>query len=136
MHAFRATERLADNEGAWDRGRYIASLIVTTTVLGALSLQLKNLAAGKDPEPMYGEHGAKFWMNAAGQGGGLGILGDQLKAMFSAKRIDDPSRLVPPVTGLSLDLMGLTMGNIQDSIAGRESHIGRDLVRFWARLDK
>jgi hypothetical protein len=70
--------------------------VVATTVLGAVSLQLKNIAAGKDPEPMFGEHAAKFWANAAAQGGALGIFGDQLKAMFSAQRLDDPSRLLTP----------------------------------------
>lgn len=130
MHAFRATERLADGEGAWDRGRYVASLIVTTTVLGALSLQLKNLAAGKDPEPMYGPNGVKFWANAFAQGGAGGIFADQLKAMFSAQRIGDPARLATPTSGLMLDLMGLTTGNIQDSLAARDSHLGRELVRF------
>ncbi len=42
-----------------------SSLIATTTVLGAASLQPKNIAAGKDPQPMSGEHAAEFWLNAA-----------------------------------------------------------------------
>lgn len=127
MHALRATERLADGEGRWARGQYIAALMVTTTVLGALSLQLKNLAAGKDPEPMSTP---KFWAQAWAQGGAGGIFGDQIKAMFSAQRIGDASRLATPAAGFMLDLQGLSMGNIQDSIAGRDHHAGRESVRF------
>jgi hypothetical protein len=67
-----------------------------TTVLGAASLQLKNIAAGKDPQPMFGEHAAKFWANAAAQGGALGIFGDQLKAMFSPSGWTMPARLLTP----------------------------------------
>jgi hypothetical protein len=127
MHSFRAMEGLRDGEGQWFRGQYLASLMITTTVLGALSLQLKNIAAGKDPEPMGR---AKFWAQAWAQGGAGGILGDQIKAMFSAQRIGDAARLLPPGAGFMLDLQGLSQGNIQDSIAGRDHHAGREAVRF------
>jgi len=127
---FRAMESLADGEGQWFRGQYIASLVIGTTVLGALSLQLKNLAAGKDPEPMYGKNGTRFWINAAAQGGAFGVIGEQMKAFMSSKKIDDAARLVTPSVGFVLDLQGLTMGNLQDAYAGREPHAGREAVRF------
>jgi hypothetical protein len=138
MHAYRAMEPLADGEGRWDRGRYVAGLMVTTTVAGAISLQLKNLAAGKDPEPMGlsadgkvdPARAAKFWANAFAQGGAGGIMGDQLKAMFSAQRIGDPARLATPTSGFAMDTMGLSTGNIQDAIAGRTPHAGREAIRF------
>lgn len=130
MQYFRAMESLRDGEGQWFRGQYLASLMISTTVLGALSLQLKNLAAGKDPEPMTGEHAAKFWANAWAQGGAGGIFGDQMKAMFSAQRIGDAARLVTPTTGFVLDLENLMQGNLQDKIAGRDTHAGREAVRF------
>lgn len=130
MHYFRAIESLRDGEGQWFRGQYLASLIVSTTVLGALSLQLKNLAAGKDPEPMTGEHGWKFWGNAFAQGGAGGIFGDQLKALLSARKMEDPARLLTPTGGFMLDVLGLTVGNLQDSISGRDTHAGREAVRL------
>lgn len=130
QHGFRALDSLADSNGQWFRGQYMASLVVMTTVLGALSLQLKNIASGKDPEPMFGDRAAKFWGNAFAQGGAGGILGDQIKALFSAQKAGDASRLMPPVFGFMLDLQGLTQGNIQDAIAGRDSNSGREAVRF------
>jgi hypothetical protein len=114
MH-FRAMESLRDGEGQWFRGQYLASLIVATTVLGAASLQLKNLAAGKDPEPMTGENAGRFWSYAAAQGGGLGIFGNQLKAMASASVRGDPSRAMLPAGGFLADVIGLTRGNLGES---------------------
>lgn len=130
MHAFRGMESFSDREGQWFRGQYVANLIVTTTVLGAASLQLKNLAAGKDPEPMQGPHAAKFWLNAFAQGGAGGIFGDQIKAMFSAQRMDDPARLMTPAAGFALDMKQLAFGRIQDEANDRDSHAGRQAVRM------
>jgi len=131
MHYFRSIESLRDGQGQWFRGQYLASLMISTTVLGALSLQLKNIAAGKDPEPMFDpKHATKFWVNAWAQGGAGGIFGTQLQALFSAQRIGDPARLMTPASGFALDVQGLLQGNVQDSIAGREPHAGREAVRF------
>lgn len=130
MHGFRALESLQGAEGEWFRGQYLAGLIVMTTALGAASLQLKNIAAGKDPQPMTGEHAAKFWVNAAAQGGALGIFGDHLKAMFSAQRMDDPARILSPGAGFMLDAKELLFGKIQDEANDRESHAGRQAVKM------
>lgn len=58
--------------------RYGLSLLGLTTLGGALSLQVKEIAKGRDPMPMGT---AKFWGAALAQGGGLGIIGDFLYAM-------------------------------------------------------
>lgn len=131
MHYFRAVESLRDTEGQWFRGQYIASLVASTTVLGALSLQLKNLAAGKDPEPMYGEHGAKFWAEAAAQGGALGIVGNYMQSIFQAKRLDDPSRLLTPMGGLSLDTAQLVLGGLHGAAnESRSETVGKQLAKM------
>lgn len=132
QHFFRGMESLKDGDGQIFRGQYLAGLVVATTVAGALSLQLKNIANGKDPEPMWSDpaRAAKFWANAFAQGGAGGIIGDQMKALFSAQRMGDAARLLNPVSGFMLDLQGLGMGNLQDGLSGRDPHIGREAVRF------
>lgn len=55
--------------------RYAGGLIIGTTIMGGLALQLKALAAGRDPRPMEDE---AFWGAAMLQGGGFGIFGDFL----------------------------------------------------------
>ncbi len=106
---FRAVERLADGEGKWHRGQWIASLVIGSTILGALSNQLKDIAAGKDPEPI---DTAKFWARAFAQGGAGGILGNQLQGMFQAQRMDDAARLLTPMGGLALDLKQMALGGL------------------------
>ncbi|RIV87508.1 hypothetical protein [Aurantiacibacter zhengii] len=56
---------------------YTIGLVVGTTLTGAIGLQLKALAAGKDPRPM---DDGTFWNAAVMQGGGFGIFGDFLFA--------------------------------------------------------
>lgn len=58
-----------------DRLTYGVGLLAGTTMLGALAIQLKSLAAGKDPRPMSDP---KFMVAAMQQGGGFGIMGDFL----------------------------------------------------------
>lgn len=58
-------------------GKYAGGLVLGTTLLGGLALQLKALASGKDPRPMNDE---KFWGAAMLQGGGFGIFGDFLSS--------------------------------------------------------
>ena len=130
MHYFKAIEPLAAGESGWARGQYIASLAVATTVLGAVSLQLKNIAYGKDPEPMFNDHAAKFWSLAFAQGGFGGIIGDQIKALAMASQQGDASRMMSPTAGLMADVLGLTRGNLGQAIAGQPANAGRDLVNF------
>jgi hypothetical protein len=55
--------------------RYGVSMMALTTLGGALSLQAKEVARGRDPQAM---DDLKFWTKAGLQGGGLGIFGDLL----------------------------------------------------------
>ena len=57
--------------------RYAGGLIIGTTLAGGLAMQLKSLAAGRDPRPMEDDD---FWYAAMLQGGGFGIFGDFLFA--------------------------------------------------------
>jgi hypothetical protein len=71
MHGRRMIEA-----GPFNGLRYAARLAITTTLLGALALQLKNVAAGKDAQDMNPREDFSFWVKAFAQGGGAGVLGD------------------------------------------------------------
>lgn len=84
----RQGAEIAAMQGA-TAARYAGGLIIGTTLLGAMSIQLKELAAGRDPRPMDDKpfvdaEGATwnpgFWGAAMLQGGGFGIFGDFLFA--------------------------------------------------------
>lgn len=62
------------NQSGIDRLSYTANLLISTTLLGAVSLQVKELTKGKTLMDMD----AGFMFNAFAQGGATGILGDFL----------------------------------------------------------
>lgn len=75
---------LAMNTG--NAARYAGALVIATTLMGAVSIQLKALAQGKDPRPMSDDEtgvDGEFAAAALLQGGGLGIYGDFLFAAQS-----------------------------------------------------
>ncbi|WP_124094474.1 hypothetical protein [Burkholderia gladioli] len=113
---------------------YGAALVVSTTLLGALAVQLQNILAGKDPEPMADDvkHAGGFWVRAFTKGGGAGFAGDMLTAAFQSadygsllsSAVGGPllSTLFQPVRALST--------NAQDAAQGKDTHIGVDLAKI------
>lgn len=71
----------------WNKANYAAQLLIMTTVMGALALQLKEIAKGRDPRPIYDPDDpagtAAFWGAAFAQGGGAGIYGDFFRSSQS-----------------------------------------------------
>lgn len=61
-----------------NRLAYVGAIMLSTTALGAISYQSKQIIGGKDPVDMFGPHAWKFWGKAMAQGGGLSIVGDLL----------------------------------------------------------
>ncbi|WP_186269823.1 hypothetical protein [Burkholderia gladioli] len=113
---------------------YGAALVASTTLIGAISVQIGNLLAGKDPEPMADDvkHAAGFWVRAFTKGGGAGFAGDMLTAAFQSadygsllsSAVGGPllSTLFQPVRALST--------NAQDAAQGKDTHIGADLAKI------
>jgi len=130
MHGWRMVESLMNREGQMFRGQYIAALVIQATVMGAVALQLKNIAGGRDPEPMFSDKNPLFWAKAAAQGGAGGIIGDQVKAMFSTKSTGDAARLLSPTGALGIDLAAFLGGNVSQALAGERSNTGREAVNL------
>ena len=110
------------------KGAYLAELTIGTTVMGALSLQLKQIARGKDPANM---EDPKFWVSAFIQGGGAGIYGDFVYAgLFGTNRFGQSlwSTVLGPGAGLVEDVLDLTAGNVGQEIEGRRSSVERDAL--------
>jgi hypothetical protein len=116
-------------ESAAGKAAYLASFAIGTTLMGALAMQLKAIAQGRDPRAMD-DH--RFWGAAFAQGGGAGILGDFL---FTAVNRADQSfianTLGGPMGGLADDIAKIAGLNIQAMDDERkERAIGADLARF------
>lgn len=113
-----------------NRAAYGAALMVSLTALGAVAFQTKQLVSGKDPVDMTTP---KFWTRAMAQGGGWGFVGDMVLGDTTQDRspMDSLGRsLLGPSFGSAADLWELTKGNIDESIAGKDTHIGAESLRF------
>lgn len=108
----------------------IAAFVGLTTMAGALSVQLKEIAKGRDPREM---DDPKFWYAAALQGGGLGILGDFVTSTENRFGGSFGETFAGPVAAFADDALGLTLGNAVQAAKGEETHAGRELVSFLRR---
>jgi hypothetical protein len=122
-------------EGAGTKGAYFANLIISTTMMGALALQLKQMADGKDPRDMFGdgEETAKFWFAAFMQGGGLGIFGDFLNSGTNRFGGGFAETVAGPVAGFVDDTLKLTVGNLYQAATGQDTNAAGELVKFTQR---
>ncbi len=102
-HGMRAV-----SEGPWNGAKYAAAAVITTTLLGALALQTKEVAKGKDPRPM---DNPDFWGASMLQGGGFGIFGDFLTSAEGRSGSSLAETAAGPVYGLGSDIVDVTLGN-------------------------
>ena len=113
-----------------NKAAYGAALVISTTALGAIVFQAKQVKDGKDPVAM---NTAKFWTRAAAQGGGAGFLGDILLGDTTDDRgqLDSLGRLaLGPTFGSAADFYELTKGNIDEKLAGKDTHAGAEALKF------
>lgn len=106
------------------KAQYAASMSVSLLLLGALAVQLKEIAKGNDPRPMTEK---KFWMAAMFQGGGLGIFGDFFSSETSRIGGGIGETVAGPVVGLAGDLVGPIASNFTRAVEGKDTLLGRDL---------
>lgn len=113
--------------GAIDGARYLAGMVIGTTLLGALAFQAKQMSRGKDPQPM---NDPKFWAAAFAQGGGAGIYGDFLFSDVNRFGSGLVSTFAGPTANLVDDAAKLTLGNVQQFMRGEELGLANDMIRF------
>lgn len=119
--------RILEQQNGWSRAQYAAALILGTTAMGGLALQLKEVAKGRDPRPM-GD--SKFWSAAMLQGGGLGIYGDFLGSAENRYGGGITSTLAGPMAQTFSNVGDLTIGNIAKAARGEKTDVGKDALRL------
>lgn len=122
--------RGAATPGAKGKGRYFADLLISTTIMGALALQLKEMAKGRDPRSM---DDPEFWGAAFMQGGGLGIYGDFLFSDLNRFDRGLAETIAGPVVGFANDLRKLTIGNVIEAAQGEDTKIASEMISFAQR---
>ena len=113
-----------------DKLKYAAMMGCGLLMLGALSVQLKELAKGRDPRPM---DEPKFWLAALFQSGGLGIFGDFFSSETSRAGGGLAETIAGPVVGAAGDAIRLVAQPIQDMANGDDPNVGRSVSNFVRR---
>jgi len=114
-----------------DHGKYMVGLVASLTMMGALAVQLKEIAKGKDARDM-GDW--RFWGAAFMQGGGAGIFGDFLNS--ATTRADQSLYMAffaGPTGSLIDEAAKTTFGQAGKIGDDKETNIGRDMARFLRR---
>lgn len=131
LHAGRiARELMAGDRSAYGQA---ATLMITSTILGAVSMMLKDVKDGRDPRKMLDEKtylDPAFWGAAFLQAGGLGIYGDFLFSNTGRGNSTLTKTLGGPLVDRVDNLLGLTTGNLMQRIRGEKTNAGRELARF------
>ena len=123
--------RMLDQPGAWNKARYAIGFGLTMTALGALSAQLKMLAAGKDPQPM---NTPEFAIKAVVQSGGLGLFGDLLYNSENSYGGGLVATLAGPLLGQAIpNLWDATAGNAMKAARGEETQFIKDTATTLER---
>jgi len=122
--------RGASQKGGAAKTQYFLDLVISTTIMGALALQLKEMSKGRDPRPMTD---AEFWGAAFLQGGGLGIFGDFLFSDLNRFDRGLAETIAGPVVGFANDVKNLTLGNLIEASSGKDPNVASDLIKFLGR---
>lgn len=112
---------------AGSRAGYIAALLASTTVLGALAVQVSELVNGRDPKAMDNR---RFWVASLLKGGSLGIYGDFLFSSSSQHGGSAIGSLLGPAVGLLEEAGNLTQGNMIELMQGEDPKWEAEAVKF------
>lgn len=125
----RIAQEMAERGGLRGAG-YAVTFLIATTLYGALSQQLKAIAAGKDPRPMHGEKALEFWGASLLQGGGLGIYGDFLSSSQARTGAGFAETIAGPTGSLVGSIGAMGPGNVGQFFRGEKTNAGREAVRL------
>ena len=130
----RHGSRALSMEKGTSKAAYGASIFAMTTLLGALVVQLKELANGNDPQTMWDSEDPQKTMNfltrSAIQGGGLSILGDILVAGTDTSGRSTSDFLVGPFGSDAKAVLGLTVGNLTQYYEGKDTNAPNEAFKL------
>ena len=135
-------ERHASRGWAWGgeqggtaggRAKYLMPLVLSTTLLGGLAVEINELLAGRDPKNANPwddpKKAAKFWAQAFFKGGSLGLYGDFIYSEATQHGGGGLAAMLGPVAGLAEEMIGLTQGNLIQAAQGKDTKIGAEAVK-------
>lgn len=124
--------RRALSGNAGNKAVYLAALIASTTVLGAISMQTNEVLNGRDPRNLNPAEkgGVRGWIAAMLKGGSLGLYGDFLFGDASRYGQTPIAAALGPTVGLAESVLQLTQQNMVEALSGKDTNAGAEAVRF------
>jgi hypothetical protein len=117
-------------KGAPRKASIAGDLLISSTILAAFGLQMREVAKGRDPRDMTDE---RFWGSAMLSSGGLGIWGDFLFSGRNRFGGGLTETMAGPQFGFLNDLANLTIGNVFELAMRKETNFGKESVNFFGR---
>ena len=118
---------------AGGRAKYLIPLVLSTTLLGGMAVEISEILAGRDPKNLNPwddpAKAAKFWAQAFFKGGSLGLYGDFIYSEATQHGGGGLSAMLGPVAGLAEEMIGLTQGNLIQAAQGKDTKIGAEVVK-------
>lgn len=103
------------------------SFMIASTLMAAMSTQLKEINKGRMPRDM---EDPRFWAQAFGQAWNLGVIGDLLWGENNRFGQNVTSTIAGPVAGLLEDSYKVTFGNMQKAASGEDIDPLADAVKM------
>lgn len=110
---------------------YAASLVTMGTIMGAVAIQLRNLASGKDPANILEP---RFWLEAGLRGGGLGYYGDFLYSELNSHDTSLIPAVIGPLATEAETAWHLTGGNAFKHLRGERTDEAASAIR-WGKSE-
>lgn len=127
---FRRFEMLRQEGHELGAVAYMASIVSTTTMLGALSLWATNILQGKD---LQDGTSLKFWGNAMMKGGGLGVFGDMLyNGIFEEGAYGSPNviNFLGPIAGTAMQTWDVAWSALGEATFDEDTKVGAKALRL------
>jgi hypothetical protein len=122
--------RMAFQSTMADKLSYTATLAMATTVMGGVALQAKEVGKGREPRNID----ESFLIDAFAQGGMTGMLGDYTLSDLTRYGSSPTQTLIGPVGQLIDDTYDLTVGNVREAVAGEETNVLGEGVKYTKGL--
>ena len=115
------------------KAKYLVPLIISTTLMGALAYELKQISKGKDISNVEKFKDPRYWINAMIHGGGLGYFGDLIfGTRYSAA--SGAAGVLGAAPGMIFDTSELIFDNLYEGLASdMEMNLGGDLAKYLRR---
>lgn len=130
----RHGSRTFAQDGVKGKAAYGMSLFFMTTILGALVVQLKELANGNDPQTMWDsddpQKAMKFFGRSVVQGGGLSVLGDIVVAGADPTGRGIGDFMTGPIGKDAESLAGATVGNAMQWYKGKDTNAANEAFKL------